>query len=198
MATKCEERYKKYNVVEGMKLMNHDNLPEIYLNNVWRANMSITGAGGLPDIATAGNVVRPSTSVRCSVRLPPVMKPSDATAIITKKLTENVPYGAKVTVKGGHEGSGWCQKGLDPWLDQAMSEASVLFFDGKETAARSSGGSIPFLNKLENLYPSTQIVALGVLGPKANAHAPNECINLVFAKKLTCCLSHMIGAIGQH
>jgi len=126
MAEKCgETMFRKYNVVEGMKVMNQDSLPEIYLNNVWRANMSITGAAGLPEISTAGNVVRPSTSVRCSVRLPPVMKPSEATAIITKKLTENVPYGAKVTVKGGHEGSGWCQKGLDSWLEEAMCEASV-------------------------------------------------------------------------
>jgi hypothetical protein len=43
----------------------------MYLNNVWRPNLSITGAEGLPSISMAGNVLRPKTSVRCSMRLPP-------------------------------------------------------------------------------------------------------------------------------
>ena len=30
--------------------MNQDNLEELYLNNTWRPNLSITGADGLPDI----------------------------------------------------------------------------------------------------------------------------------------------------
>jgi hypothetical protein len=45
----------------------------MYLNNVWRANLSVTGAGGLPDYSKAGNVVRPSTTLRLSMRLPPNM-----------------------------------------------------------------------------------------------------------------------------
>lgn len=82
----------------------------MYLNNVWHASLSITGANGLPDIQIAGNVVRAGTSVRLSCRLPPTMNPKDATAILTKKLTENVPYNAKVTVKESGSGYGWCAK----------------------------------------------------------------------------------------
>jgi len=92
-------------------------LVEMYLNNVWRANLSITGAGGLPQIQVAGNVVRSGTSVRLSCRLPPTVSPVDATAIIKKKLTENVPYDAKVTVVVGGSGYGWCSKDYEPWLD---------------------------------------------------------------------------------
>lgn len=51
--------------------MSHDNLVEAYLNNTWRPNMSITGADGLPPIASAGNVLRPKTSVRISMRVCP-------------------------------------------------------------------------------------------------------------------------------
>jgi len=40
--------------------------------------MSITGADGLPPIQMAGNAVRPSTSVRISMRLPPTMDPAAA------------------------------------------------------------------------------------------------------------------------
>lgn len=73
-----DEMWKKYNIHEGVSACNEDGLPEMYLNNTWRANMSITGAAGLPDIQVAGNVVRPSTSVRLSIRLPPKVNPDDA------------------------------------------------------------------------------------------------------------------------
>ena len=51
--------------------MEKGNVVELYLNNVWRPNLSITGADGLSPIAIAGNVLRPVTSVRASMRLCP-------------------------------------------------------------------------------------------------------------------------------
>jgi acetylornithine deacetylase/succinyl-diaminopimelate desuccinylase-like protein len=67
--------YKKYHVHEGVQYLSEDNLEEMYLNNTWRANLAITGASGLPDVSVAGNVIRSSTTVRCSMRLPPNMCP---------------------------------------------------------------------------------------------------------------------------
>ena len=108
----------KYAIVEGGKYcQDEDNLKEMYLNNQWRANLSVTGADGLPPIQMAGNVVRSSTSLRLSMRLPPNMDPAKGQAAIEKALTTDVPYGAKVTLASGHTGSGWCMKDLHPWLD---------------------------------------------------------------------------------
>lgn len=45
----------------------------MYLNNVWRANLSVTGISGLPNQQTAGNVVRSNTGLRISMRLAPDM-----------------------------------------------------------------------------------------------------------------------------
>jgi len=112
--------YEKYAVVEGGKYVSQDDVVQMYLNNVWCPNMSITGADGLPQIAMAGNVVRPSTSARISMRLPPAMDPKKAEAIIRERLTTDVPYNAKVTIAGGHAGAGWCMKDLVPWLDAAI------------------------------------------------------------------------------
>lgn len=70
-----KEMYEKYAVVEGGKYVNQDDLVKMYLGNNWGANLSVTGAGGLPPINMAGNVVRSSTSVRLSMRLPPTMDP---------------------------------------------------------------------------------------------------------------------------
>lgn len=176
--------------------MDCDNLPEMYLNNTWRANMSITGAAGLPDTSIAGNVVRASTSVKVSLRLPPSAKPQETEAKLIEKLTSNPPYNAKITCTGGHAGQGWCMKGMDEWLNAVIKKAGSDFFDGKDTGSYGMGGSIPFLAELDKMYPSTTILALGLIGPKANAHAPNESINLTYAKKLTKALSHLIGAVG--
>ena len=75
-----------------------EELVEMYLTNQWRANLSVTGADGFPQIKMAGNVVRNTTGVRLSMRLPPTCDPAKAQAAIDKCLTENVPYNAKVTL----------------------------------------------------------------------------------------------------
>jgi acetylornithine deacetylase/succinyl-diaminopimelate desuccinylase-like protein len=140
----------------------------------------------------AGNVVRSSTSVRLSMRLPPTMDPKKAQAIIEEKLTVDVPYNAKVTLKGGHAGSGWCMKDISPWLMDSIKKSGADFYDGKPAGSYGMGGSIPFLSELEIMYPKTQIIAFGLLGPNSNAHGPNEMINLTYAKKLTCALAHVM------
>jgi hypothetical protein len=62
--------------------INEDNLVEMYLNKTWRASLAITGAEGLPHFAKAGNLVRASTSVRISMRLPPNMDATTASKVI--------------------------------------------------------------------------------------------------------------------
>lgn len=102
-----EKVYNKFPVHDGVQYIKQDNVEELYLNKAWRPNLSITGADGLPPVAIAGNVCRPSTTCRCSMRLCPVFDAHKANEIMTEKLTKDVPYNAKVTIKGGHAGSGW-------------------------------------------------------------------------------------------
>jgi acetylornithine deacetylase/succinyl-diaminopimelate desuccinylase-like protein len=128
------------------------------------------------------------------MRLPPTMDPQVAEEAIIKKLTTNVPYNAKVSLKGAHAGSGWCMKEPAAWLDTAIKTAALDFFDGKPVGSYGMGGSIPFLSELEKMYPNTQIIAFGLLGPNSNAHGPNEMIDLKYAKKLTCALAHVMAA----
>jgi len=171
--------------------MAEDDLIELYLNGTWRPNLAITGASGLPKIEIAGNVVRAMTSVRCSMRLSPVFDSKKGVELLIEKLTKNVPYNAKVTITGSNNGDGWCQKVPTEWLSQAIEDAGQAFFD-LPSGSYGEGGSIPFLKELENKYPKTQIVAFGVGGPYSNAHAPNEMIEIEYAKKLTCSLAHVL------
>ena len=160
--------------------------------------MAITGASGLPDVAKAGNVLRPSTSARLSLRLPPNADPAKTQAAFVKLLSEDIPYNCKVDIKSGHSGQGWCMKDPEQWMKDAFQDVGTDFFDGNKPGSYGIGGSIPFLAELGKMYPETAIYALGVLGPRANAHAPNECINLDYTKRLTGALSHLIAHVGSN
>ena len=147
------EMHSKYNYCEGGRPMDCDNLPEMYLNNTWRPNLSIVGAAGLPDVSIAGNVVRASTTLKLSLRLPPSANPSQSEAKLIELLTKDAPYGAVVTAKGGHNGQGWCMKGMAPWFEASLKKAGKDFFDGQDTGTYGMGGSIPFLAELDKMYP---------------------------------------------
>jgi acetylornithine deacetylase/succinyl-diaminopimelate desuccinylase-like protein len=47
------------------------------------------------------------------------------------------------------------------------------------------GGTIPLMNMLQQGFPKAQMMVCGVLGPKSNAHGPNEFLHVPYAKKLT-------------
>lgn len=186
----------KYAMQPGVEFVSHD-YEKIYLNNTWKPNLSITGAGGLPHYEKAGNVVRASTSARLSMRLPPNMDAKKAKAIVVEKLTKDVPHNCVVEIAGDHDGNGWCMKNPEPWLHDVLNNAAKNFYDGKDYGSYGMGGSIPFLAKLGDLYPNTFIMAMGVLGPKSNAHGPDEMINLNYTKRLTGAMAHMLVDIGN-
>lgn len=54
------------------------------------------------------------------------------------------------------------------------------------------GGTIPLMNLLERGFPRAQMMVCGVLGPRSNAHGPNEFLHVPFAKKLTAAVARVI------
>ena len=80
---------------------------------------------------------------------------------------------------------------MKPWLQESIQRAGLAFFN-LPSGTYGDGGSIPFLNELASMYPDSQVVAFGTLGPYSNAHGPNEMLDLAYAKKLTCSLSHIL------
>jgi acetylornithine deacetylase/succinyl-diaminopimelate desuccinylase-like protein len=59
-------------------------------------------------------------------------------------------------------------------------------------AFHGEGGSIPFMAMLGAKFPGTQFVVTGVLGPRSNAHGPNEFLHIPFAKKLSACIAQVL------
>ncbi|HTH73851.1 MAG TPA: peptidase M20, partial [Trinickia sp.] len=89
--------------------------------------------------------------------------------------------------------NGWNAPDLAPWLGQALNEASRAHF-GADCAFIGQGGTIPLMNVLQAGFPKSQFVVCGVLGPKSNAHGPNEFLHVPFAKKLTAAMAQVIAA----
>ncbi len=182
--------FLKYRLHEGVEPAN-PNPSELILNRTWRPALSITGADGLPSVATAGNVLRPLTAVQLSLRIPPTLDPDHATDRLKQLLEADPPYGAKVQFQPEHNAPGWNAPPAAPWLEQSIDSASHQFF-GREAAYMGEGGTIPFMGMLGNSYPDAQFFITGVLGPQSNAHGPNEFLNLPTARRLTCVLAQVL------
>ena len=56
------------------------------------------------------------------------------------------------------------------------------------------GGTIPFMAMLGRQFPAAQFLITGVLGPKSNAHGPNEFLDLAYARELTACVAQVLAA----
>lgn len=169
---------------------------EAMLNRTLRPTLSITGADGLPPIATAGNVLRPLTAVKLSVRLPPSIDGKFAFEKLAEVLLNNPPYQATVNLKLLGSGNGFSPKPLDQWMAQTLNEASLKYY-GTETLYMGEGGSIPFMGALENLFPRAKFIVTGVLGPNSNAHSANEFLHIPFMKKMLCCLGVFLAEHGK-
>ena len=159
--------------------------------HTWMPTLSVTGAAGLPAIADAGNVLRPSTSLQLSFRLPPTCDDAAAMIAVEQALTSEPPYGAHVTVEGQQAAPGWNAPPFARWLDDALDKASTEYF-GRPARAFGEGGTIPFMGMLGEMFPDAQFVITGVLGPGSNAHGPNEFLDLACARKITGCLARIL------
>lgn len=194
-ALQQDELYKCFNFLPGCKALNQDNLPELYLNVNWRPSLAVTGADGMPPLAKSGNVVRASTSLRVSIRIPPGLDSKEALAKATEIITKDPPHNCKIEILQPNAGDGWCMNELSEKTRNVLNESSSHFYE-KECGKYGIGGSIPFLKVLGDKYPKTEILALGVLGPLTNAHAPNETLDLPYSRKFIGALSHILAGLA--
>ena len=185
-----KEAIAKYPFVPGMRPVSEDPV-ELELNNTWRPALAITGAAGLPLPADGGNVLRPLTTVKLSLRLPPTCDADRAAARLKTLLEENPPYGAKVTYTVEAPGNGWAAPPSAPWLLESADRASKAHF-GKPAMYHGIGGSIPFMSMLGERFPQSQFMITGVMGPGSNAHGPNEFLDLPTGIKVTACVSQVL------
>jgi acetylornithine deacetylase/succinyl-diaminopimelate desuccinylase-like protein len=182
--------YDKFPWAGGTQPVTHD-LAELVLNRTWRPQLAVTGIGGMPPLDSAGNVLRPQTSVKLSLRVPPTLNGAKAGEFLKQLLEKDPPYGAKVTFALEKDGSGWNAPQLSPWLEQAVGDASQHYF-GAPATYMGEGGSIPFMGMLGEKFPKAQFLITGVLGPHSNAHGPNEFLHIPTGKKVTMVVAEVV------
>jgi len=168
------------------------------LNRTWRPTLSITGVDGIPPLSNAGNVLRPYTAFKLSLRLPPLVPGHEAAVALKALLEDNAPYNAKVTFEPDGRANDWGATGWNapstaPWLERVLDGASRRHF-GAPLGYIGQGGTIPLMNLLQQGFPQAQMMVCGVLGPKSNAHGPNEFLHLPYAERLTAAVAEVIAA----
>jgi acetylornithine deacetylase/succinyl-diaminopimelate desuccinylase-like protein len=187
-----EEVWRKLPFAEGMQPVTKDPF-ELVLNGTWRPTLTVTGAEGLPPLGQAGNVLHPYTTLKLSFRLPPNCDPDTATREIKQAFEDDPPWGAQVEFRIGSSMGGWNAPVVAGWLDEVAQRASQAHF-GKPAMYMGTGGSIPFMGMLGERFPDAQFMVTGVLGPKSNAHGPNEFLHVPTARRLTACVAEVIAA----
>lgn len=182
--------WKRFPWAAGTKPMAKD-LGELVLNRTWRPFLEVIGMDGVPSCEKGGNVLRPYTKAKLSLRIPPTAHADRSIAALKNLLTKNPPYGAKVTFSAEKASTGWNAPALAPWLETACERASQTFYK-KSCIYMGEGGTIPFMGMLGEKFPEAQFLITGVLGPQSNAHGPNEFLHLPMGKRITACVAQVI------
>ena len=164
------------------------------LKRTWEPTLSVTGAEGLPALKDAGNVLRPYTAFKLSLRLPPLVDATQCMQELKALLEDNAPYQAKVTWQGASGANGWNAPDTADWFLNALNRSSQSYF-GADCGFIGQGGSIPLMGMLSAGFPKAQMMVCGVLGPKSNAHGPNEFLHVPYAKKLTAAVAQVIASM---
>jgi len=169
----------------------NDSPYELLLSNTWRPVLTVTGADGLPELVNAGNVQLPGTTLKLSFRLPPTCDADKAAGAVKNAIEANIPPLSNVRFDIDTIMGGWNAPEVAPWLETSMQKASQDFF-GEPSMYMGTGGTIPFMGMLGEKFPEAQFLVTGLLGPKSNAHGPNEFLHIETGKRLTCCVAQVL------
>jgi len=103
-------------------------------------------------------------------------------------LEKDPPYGAEVHFDTISKTLGWNSPIFQDWLENSIQSASLNFF-GKKAINHGRGGGCGMMCIMAELFHEAQFMAIGNLGPLANAHGANECLNIPYTLKLIGCIA---------
>jgi acetylornithine deacetylase/succinyl-diaminopimelate desuccinylase-like protein len=160
----------------------------------WEPSVGYVGVDGAPSVHEAGSVLRPSTTVRLSVRLPPTADQKAAARALSSALTSAPPYGARAEFRLVAAERGW--------LSVLAAEHRELLETASRRGYRQGAGlcggaaTIPFLGMFASRYPDAAILPVGVLGPGSNPHSPDECLDLLAARNLSVAVASLLADLA--
>ena len=179
--------------IKGAQLLSKD-IAQLLINKAWVPGLAVTGQSGLPIVAEGSNVIRTSTGLKLSLRLPPGVDAEKINEIMKKELERDPPYGAEVTYESLGAGNGWLGKDFDEKTEKALEESSVAVF-GQKPLFYGEGGSIPLCNLLQELWPNAQVIVTGAAGIDSNPHGYDESLDLPYTQKFNTVITSFIAGL---
>ena len=167
---------------------------EAMKRNTWEPSLSILGADGLPSTSEASALLRASTTLALSFRLPPRLDAQRALNEAISAVTTNIPSHAKVTVYDLRAEGGFDAPALAPWLKNSIDKASTEVF-GHPVEFCFEGASIGTMRDFRTTFPNASFFNTGVLGAKENAHAPDESLPLSYVERLTEVIARVVASV---
>jgi acetylornithine deacetylase/succinyl-diaminopimelate desuccinylase-like protein len=99
-----------------------------------------------------------------------------------------------VTFEAHGAASGWNAPATVPWFEQAH-ERGLAGALRRTRGLHRPGRHHPAHEHAQRGFPKAQMMVCGVLGPKSNAHGPNEFLHVPYAKKLTAAVAQVIASL---
>ena len=188
-----KEIYIKSIPFYGMTKPLDNDIATLIKRNTWCPALAIIGGDGFPEASISGNVLRPFSTLKLSIRVPPLIDTAVAVEKLSLILKENPPYNVIIETTGFSASDGWNlnEKNFSSRLTSIINKSSLMYFN-EEVQFCGQGCSIPFVQCFSINFPLAELIVLGVTGPASNCHGPDENLDLDYTKKLICCLTNLI------
>ncbi|NYV78476.1 dipeptidase [Streptomyces sp. UH6] len=159
-------------VLDGVGLIGSGSVAD----RIW-ARPAVTVLGiDCPPVVGATPSVQASARALVSLRVPPGVDASEASALLQAHVERHTPWGARVVVEQVGQGQPF-NADTDSPAYSAMARAMAEAYPGQEMQLAGQGGSIPLCNTLGTLYPKAEMLLIGLSEPEAQIHAPNESVS---------------------
>ncbi|MFJ8005389.1 dipeptidase [Streptomyces fagopyri] len=159
-------------VLDGVELIGSGSVAD----RIW-ARPAVTVLGiDCPPVVGATPSVQAGARALVSLRVPPGADAVEATKLLQAHLEAHTPWGARVSTEQIGQGQPFRADTSSPAYT-AMAEAMAVAYPGEEMQSAGQGGSIPLCNTLASLYPSAEILLIGLSEPEAQIHAVNESVS---------------------
>jgi acetylornithine deacetylase/succinyl-diaminopimelate desuccinylase-like protein len=169
-----EARFRaEASVLDGVELIGSGTIVE----RLWaRPAVSVIGIDA-PTIEEASNTLVPRARAMVSLRVPPGQDTRAAMDALVGHLQGHAPWGARVTVTEGEQGSPTAIDATGPAYDAAR-DAFAEAWDGTRPVDMGVGGSIPFIAAFREAFPDAAVLVTGVEDPDTRAHSTDEGLHL--------------------
>ena len=170
---------KAAGMVDGAELIGSGSLGA----RLWsRPAASVIGIDA-PTVKDAANVVLPEAAAKISMRVPPGADSEHEFGLLADHLKGAAPWGVEVEVEKVRVGYPFSAKMDGPAVKAALAALEAAYEGGAGTMG--SGGSIPFVARLQGISPEAEVILWGAEDvAKAKIHASNESVDLSEIERL--------------